>query len=521
MADINEVMSKLELAVFRIQTAMIEAHKEGEGATVSALRDESRQLRSLMSRIQVLINKQRKIKMDVLARTLNDRIQALRAFSLTKAVTDTLELAVRATGAKVKSVVPKPPPDAGDQDGSSSSEDQADDLPHPVLVAKTTPKKGIVTQIINASVSEGIDPAMVLTFILIESDVDPKATNNVSTAGGLFQFLNSTWIEHAPQGAPAEQDQSGVSLAAKASVEEQMRRGLSLIEKNANVMRKALDVEPTDVTIYAAHNLGANGAKKLFQGDRSAPITKAISAKAAKNNRFDGLTIGETIDEISRRVRLHRAELFDTWVQPASAEQPPATSPGSPTIARQAAQEALAELEEFGTDSAGNILKEATEPLTSRIKEYFAACGAPGVTHAQPWSAAFISWVMRQAGADASQLPFAPNHARYILQGLQASEDGNEDAPLVYYDLDKMAPRVGDLLGFSRTSKVKSRDDMLAFLPNRHFDSHTDIVTDVSNNNVRLIGGNLGDRIKQLKEPLVDGKVKEGGRYLFLLRCNF
>ena len=162
-------------------------------------------------------------------------------------------------------------------------------------------------------------------------------------------------------------------------------------------------------------------------------------------------------------------------------------------------------------------------PLSKRVLEYFRGVGRSDITDpsAEPWSAAFISFVMRDAGALPTVFPFSGNHARYILFGLANRIANRDNASLVYFDRSEIAPRVGDLIGFSRTANVTSRADIERFLPDKFFPSHTDLVIDVSPGKCKVIGGNVGQTIQTATVKIDEfGKIDPSDKHFFVLRVN-
>jgi len=137
------------------------------------------------------------------------------------------------------------------------------------------------------------------------------------------------------------------------------------------------------------------------------------------------------------------------------------------------------------------------------------------------WSAAFISSVMHLAGVPSGQFPMSANHAKYILRGLQNDIDNKSAASIVYYDKDEIAPRIGDLVGFSRTSKVSNRADIAKYLPDKFFESHTDLVVATKPGSLKVIGGNVSQTI-DIKTVQIDtnGIITSPAKYFFVLRLN-
>ena len=180
-------------------------------------------------------------------------------------------------------------------------------------------------------------------------------------------------------------------------------------------------------------------------------------------------------------------------------------------------------MDTFALKADGSTATESEQPLRSRALEYFHFVGMNKITDPskEPWSAAFISFVIKQAGADQRQFPFSAGHHRYIRQALENRIANDSHATLIYHDRSEFAPRVGDLVGRSRSSKVKNRKDIEKLLPNGSFAAHTDIVVRVGPGFIDTIGGNVGNSIKKRRfETTRKGLVKDRKKWFFVLEVN-
>jgi hypothetical protein len=110
------------------------------------------------------------------------------------------------------------------------------------------------------------------------------------------------------------------------------------------------------------------------------------------------------------------------------------------------------------------------------------------------WSAAFISYVMRIAGA-ASRFPYAPNHSTYINLAAAHARPFVQALPPQSY-----APAQGDLICTGRGSAATIR---FADLPTpAPFPSHCDIVVAVAPGTLTVIGGNVDDAVTEKHVPV-------------------
>jgi len=114
-----------------------------------------------------------------------------------------------------------------------------------------------------------------------------------------------------------------------------------------------------------------------------------------------------------------------------------------------------------------------------------------------PWSAAFISWVMCEAGlADSGQFRRAIAHHRYIDQAIEA-RDGSAASAFVAYDVGEREIEPGDLLCAARRPPYRTLDERRAQL-GVGIRSHCDIVVKVDRQHDRIfvIGGNVRGAVR-------------------------
>ncbi|HUC69766.1 MAG TPA: DUF2272 domain-containing protein [Stellaceae bacterium] len=390
------------------------------------------------------------------------------------------------------------------------------------MLAKPGKHQLVVDKLIAGATAENLEPMTVLTIVAIESEFNPTATNPMSSAGGLFQFLDATWASAGGASFPGHGGRNNGEAAA-APIDDQVRIGCRFVARTIGDLAAHLGQPPTLTAIYMAHQQGFAGALKILTSDPAASIESVVGDEAARNNRLSGLTVAQAKAKFDTLVRSHEDEaLALVMTAPAIGARVVAAASGGSTIAPKAAHIALTEMEMFARRN-GTVVRETQPPLSQRVLEYFKLVGRPDIVDpsAEPWSAAFISFVMSSAGATPLQFPISPSHHRYILQGLANRIRNNLDAPIVYFDRNEMAPRVGDLIGFSRTADVKNRADLERFLPDKFFPSHTDLVIDVSGPRIKAIGGNVAQTIMTSTVAADDsGKIGSADEHFFLLRLN-
>jgi hypothetical protein len=133
------------------------------------------------------------------------------------------------------------------------------------------------------------------------------------------------------------------------------------------------------------------------------------------------------------------------------------------------------------------------------------------------WSAAFISYVMRIAGAG-EKFPYAPDHATYINYAARAAAGGVKNPLLVAENPADYAPRLGDLLCFGRG---RARGINFADLPTAHnFPAHCSIVVAGKPGQISVVGGNVDDAVVLEHVPANnDGEV--GPPWFVVLKVNY
>jgi len=127
--------------------------------------------------------------------------------------------------------------------------------------------------------------------------------------------------------------------------------------------------------------------------------------------------------------------------------------------------------------------------------------GAPGLWHEPPWSAAFISFVLRSAGVDEREFPPSAAHAFYLDALIADALRFPDSAPFIPHDVAARAPAVGDLVCADRSATpLRSWRDRLAeaglFRP-----MHCDIVLRVAPGYIEAVGGNVRDAVTLSRFP--------------------
>ncbi|MDH0865763.1 DUF2272 domain-containing protein [Mitsuaria sp. GD03876] len=131
------------------------------------------------------------------------------------------------------------------------------------------------------------------------------------------------------------------------------------------------------------------------------------------------------------------------------------------------------------------------------------------------WSAVFISTMFKINGLDANEFEGSPSHAMYMRSAID--HVGRPDTTYRQLPCDPgwIKPRVGDLVCYSRTPRVRSFADVMSRYDGDRglypFDSHCDVVSKVSPDGKTLesVGGNVGNSVTRTRRKTATGKIDE------------
>lgn len=138
----------------------------------------------------------------------------------------------------------------------------------------------------------------------VESSGNDTATNSRSSAYGRHQFLGTTWLDMVEKYAPEVwQSYGGASragkrdiLALRADPELSSQMAAAYARENMDYLkRRGLPV--TGGSIYLAHFLGPEGARKVLSADPSMPVSRILAGNVIWANRevLRGKTAGQVV----------------------------------------------------------------------------------------------------------------------------------------------------------------------------------------------------------------------------------
>jgi hypothetical protein len=172
----------------------------------------------------------------------------------------------------------------------------------------------------------------------------------------------------------------------------------------------------------------------------------------------------------------------------------------SPAIQRLHANMVRIANQEWNRWNAGGTKTETDPRMRPILQAYWLAGVGVRVTDSQlasgawqsdhPWSAAFISWVIRQAGAG-SIFRCSAAHAVYIAWAKQ-NRLANNANPFKAYRTTEVIPEPGDLLCMDRAGSGATYDNITPGMK-----THCDIVTEVQANRLVTVGGNVSDTVRR------------------------
>ena len=169
--------------------------------------------------------------------------------------------------------------------------------------ARPAANNGVHAAIARASQATGVDFDYLLAQAKIESALNPSAKAGTSSAAGLYQFTNGTWLQMLDRhGSRHGLDWAGSAIEGGRVANPTMRAQImamrydpdasalmaaELANENRATLSGVLGREPDASELYMAHFLGAEGASRFLTALSADPDQSAagILPKAAAANR--------------------------------------------------------------------------------------------------------------------------------------------------------------------------------------------------------------------------------------------
>lgn len=142
-------------------------------------------------------------------------------------------------------------------------------------------------------------------IIGVESGGNPNAANPNSSALGLGQFTERTWLQELVDARPDLLDGRSRADLLALRTDPQLAREITAhhTRKNAAALADG-GIEPTAGSVYLAHFLGLGGALKVLRADPATPVAQLLDPKAIAANRsiLEGKTAGQVAQWASAKM---------------------------------------------------------------------------------------------------------------------------------------------------------------------------------------------------------------------------
>lgn len=221
--------------------------------------------------------------------------------------------------------------------------------------------------IARASHETGADFDFMVRTAARESNFDPNARASTSSAAGMYQFLEQTWLammqrhgrDHGlgREAGMIEQSETGRFTVSDPAQRQRIldmrfdaniaaRMAGELAAENASILESRIGRQPTSGELYAAHFLGAGGASELINAAGQTPSTRAdqlfpAAAAANRNVFYDGgrpRNVREVLAGLTREeaVSIPSREMPGTPApQPSLRFESPMTDQAAPFLSRR------------------------------------------------------------------------------------------------------------------------------------------------------------------------------------------
>lgn len=173
-------------------------------------------------------------------------------------------------------------------------------------------------------------------------------------------------------------------------------------------------------------------------------------------------------------------------------------------FARKLADVAFAQHNKF------HMTNEADSFLCKQIRKYWddLGLGFESCTTV-PWSAVFVSWCVKSAGANAQEFRFAAAHSVFVHRAIRNAVE--ETGVFRGVDVSAAVPSVGDIIQNNRNGETF---DFAFAATHREYASHSAIVVEIGQDSTSrfalTIGGNEADSVRRTVVRLrPDGRIRQ------------
>jgi murein DD-endopeptidase MepM/ murein hydrolase activator NlpD len=153
--------------------------------------------------------------------------------------------------------------------------------------------------------SGGAVEALIQRIIYVESAGNPKAKNPLSSATGLGQFIDSTWLRminsHRPDLAQGRSREQILALRTNPDIATEMVAALA--RNNASYLRSS-GQPVTSGNLYLSHFLGPEGAVVALSANSATPLAELFPAAVIKANPFlTGRSAGYVVEWAAKKMK--------------------------------------------------------------------------------------------------------------------------------------------------------------------------------------------------------------------------
>ncbi|MBV8923850.1 MAG: transglycosylase SLT domain-containing protein [Bradyrhizobium sp.] len=239
------------------------------------------------------------------------------------------------------------------------------DTSHATALAAADPARARVTGAIKqASNNTGASFQYMLAAAKMESDFNPTAGASTSSAHGLYQFIDQTWLAtvkeaggqfgYGPYADAITKTSSGDYTVSDPSMYRSIMRlrddpaassamAGALTQSNSFQLTGKIGRRPTDGELYMAHFLGVGGAAKLINSavdDPQASAAKMFPSAAAANRSvfYDRLGNARTVSDVYAVINARYAGAADSSATQAALAMYGASAPTTQVASAAAGQ---------------------------------------------------------------------------------------------------------------------------------------------------------------------------------------
>ena len=213
---------------------------------------------------------------------------------------------------------------------------------------------GVEAAIRRASRATGVDFDFLMKTARRESAMNPAAKARTSSAAGLFQFIEQTWLATVKQHGPShgygqyadlihrggdgrwrvEGSARNVVLDLRFDPQAASSMAAELTASNAAYLRGRTGQEPGAGDLYAAHCLGPAGAAKLLEAMQTRPgaSAAALFPEAASANRSIFYRDGRSATVAEVHANLQRSAGGGAPAAGSGPTDVPASKPSNPDM---------------------------------------------------------------------------------------------------------------------------------------------------------------------------------------------